>query len=467
MENDLDWASLLSSGLKELGLLEGEDLRVYLELLKAKKSLTAIEISSKFPKLKRTHIYTILNRLDREGWIESFKMGTKPIQFRGLNPNVQLDKFIIQQDKRLDNLKKLKTLVDEKVTPYLNSDKFYGGRVSNTFIIPTTAELYRQVIEYVENANKRILFYISLELYEELKKTILKSINRIFQRFEANNIRLRDEDRRDKFAMIVAKNGSNEPKKENFPERLRIIFDPNELQTQILVIDDFVFTSNVSSGFGLSMRISDKTIAETYAILLSHIFLEKEIELLGQQDISLLGPRIKKSVIMNNLISELFKENWKILLDHTSSHKIADELGLAAPGPERAFFKLCGLRYFPKKEGVSISNQIEEAFAGSLERGKAYIERLEKQLVLSGKVTQKRLSGIECHVYWMKYTLRKEWIPIIGSIPNIEKPGDKGEGPSIAVFILNDEAIICVWAINPENVVDLISILSKKITNIS
>jgi sugar-specific transcriptional regulator TrmB len=469
-QDPLDWEKKLSQNFEKLGILEGEDLKVYLEILKSQKDLTGKEIFSKFEDLKRTHVYSILKRLQNDGWIELTNPGIRPAKYRAINPLHNVKTVIENHKKKLIQFEGLRDYINKEVLPALSDKQRYGGRISNTYIIPTLSDMYHQIIEHIRkslrNLNEettRLMVYISYELFIELKDFIIPTINEMFERFQKKGIILRDEDRRDKFALIITGKKNGNEIQYNLPERLRIVFDPNEIHTDMIVIDDVVFINNINSGFGLSFRIEDKRVASTYGILLSHIYLEKQIELHGKADLSLLGDHLVKDQTITQTIQSLFKDGWKILPEHTNSTEIFDELGLAAPGSETAFFRLCGIRYFPFNKNSSKSLQINKLFEDTCKRGQKYINRLKKQVVIEGKKDRMELLGQDCHVYIVEYRLREEWAPIIGNVPNLTSLDEKGKGNAIATFNFNDKAAMSVWAINPENVMEILKILFKNL----
>jgi hypothetical protein len=307
------------------------------------------------------------------------------------------------------------------------------------------------------------MLHASHELFLQLNESLLKAINRIFDTCKEKNIHLRDEDRRDRFALIITGKKGDLESHIKLPERLRIILDPNVSQTDIIIIDNFVFINNINTGFGLSLRINDQNVASTYAILLSHIFIEKQIELYGNRDLGILGIHMSKENILKETLQKLFENGWKTLPDHTNSTEHFDELGLVAPGSVRAFFRLSGIRYYPFTQDESKDQQINTLFKDTINRGLAYIQRLRRQLRIHGKKEElKKIHGHDCYIYWIKYEFKKEWVPLIGNIPKMDSIPDKGEGFVIATFNFNDKAAMSIWAINPQNVLIILEMLLKQ-----
>ena len=457
----LEWEKYLRSEFEKLGLLDGDDLNLYLILLKSQKDLTGNELEKKLT-IERTHVYSILNRLQGKGWIQLINPGTRPALYRGINPNKLLENIIVNKENQLNELKELQDYISKNVVPALSAEQSYGGRISNTFIIPTASEMHNQITEHVNKAKERIMFHISYDLFQELKNPIFNSLNSLFKNFEKNKIRLRDEDRRDHFAMIITGAQSVESFQDEIPERLKIIFDPRGDQMEILVFDDVVFINNTNFGFGVSLRISDRTVATTYAVLLSQSFLEKEIELYSKVDLKHFKGHMTKEDTIMDTIQSLFNDGWKTIPEHTNTTDRFDELGLASPGSERAFLRLCGIRYFPFTKEKSKREQVQDLFEDSVIRGLAYIKRLKKQFDISGKKDKMEMHDHECLIYLLEYQLRPEWESVIGKIPNLTSLDDRGKGAALATFNFKDKAAMCVWAINPNNVSKILEVLLKK-----
>ncbi len=293
--NLLDWEKKLSNYFKKLGILEGEDLKVYLELLKIQRDLTGKEIVSKFTHLKRTHVYTILKRLQNDGWIEiTSTPNERPANYRGINPVNNINTITENHKNQINLLEELTEFIKKEVLPALSTKQLYGGQVSNTYFIPTISELYQQIINHVRKAKLRIMINTDYDLFFELKDTLISAITRIIKSAEKKRIVLLDEDRRDRFALIVSGKNINKNLKIELPGRLRIAFDPSDIHTNIIVVDDVVFICNIYTGFSLSLRINDRTVASTYAILLSHIYIEKQVNIYGTDDLNVLGKHIAK-----------------------------------------------------------------------------------------------------------------------------------------------------------------------------
>ena len=452
-----EWEKFLRKELEELEFLEGDELDVYLLLLKAQNDLTGVEIVTKFSNLKRTNVYAILNRLQRKGWIELTNPGKRPALYRGMNPLRYLEKVIGIEKKHLDRLERLENFINDEVIPELSTKQLYGGRVSNTFIIPTVKELYNQITEYARKAKIRVMGHASFNFLYDLKHVIADSINRMLKKVKADGIEITGEFRRDHFAIILAGDSLKELQN-NFP--IRIILDQSELQTQIIVIDDIVFLTNLSTAFDFSLRIQDPFVSSVYALLLSQIFIEKEIETLGKSEIEVLGTIMAKEEKIRKTVATLFEKGWKSVPDHTN--ELGTEIGLVSPGTERAFYRLGGIQYFPFKESFSKSKQIEDLYEQAIIKAQGYISRLKKQLIIKEKRDEIDIYGTHCLIYKTATKVRKEWASILGLSPVVKPINELNEGINLATFNFYDKGAMCIWGINHSNVRALLEEILKK-----
>ncbi|MHA1723982.1 MAG: helix-turn-helix domain-containing protein [Promethearchaeota archaeon] len=453
-----EWENVLRKEFIELNILEENDLNLYLMLLKSKRELTGNEISKKLPTLKRTHIYSILNRLQEGGWIELINPNKRPGLYRAISPLRGVEVIMKNREKHLKKIKKVYNYINEKVVPFLNAEQLYGGRISNTFVIPTISELNRLIIDHLEQANTRIMMHVSFELFSQLKMPILNSINRIMKQNEANEIRNSSEYRRDHFALVIIGKEKHEDWQKEFP--VLLIFDKGRLETQLIVIDDNIFITNVGNGFGLALRVQDKSTASIYATMITQIFIEKECELMGKSDPKLIGKDLAKNKKIRLLIERLFKEGWKMIPDHSGQRD--NEMGLVAPGSERHFYRICAIQFYPFTEMKSKEDQVKELFEFNLKNGEIYIERIKRQFLITTHPDVVERFGQIFHVLKITFQIREEWIPIMGNMPKLKSIDDNGEAVVISTFNFEDKGAMCVWAINPDNVEYILNLLFRE-----
>ena len=450
-----DWEKKIRSKFNELNILEDNDLDLYLMLLKSRNDLTGSEISKKLPALKRTHIYSILNRLQEGGWIELTNPNKRPALYRGINPLRALESIIKNQEENLKNIRELHEFIQEDVAPFLNSGQLYGGRISNTFVIPTISELYRLILDHLKQADERVMMHISFELFSELKEDILKPIKRIMKQNETKGLRNSSEYRRDHFAMVIIGNQEKKDWQEEFP--VLLIFDRGELTTQLIVIDDNVFITNVGTGFGLALRILDKSTASIYATMITQTFIEKESELLGKSDRSLIGKELAKNKRIRTLIETLFEKGWKMIPDHSGNRD--NEMGLVAPGPERHFYRIGAIQFYPFTKEKSKEQQVKDLFKFNLENGEIYIDRIKRQFLITSHTDLVKKYNHDLHVLKICFKVREEWIPIVGETPTLESIDEKGEAIVIATFNFEDKGALCIWGINADRVDYILKLL--------
>jgi predicted transcriptional regulator len=123
---DLKWATpkvalndtlnLQSLGLLRFGLNEDE-AEVYLAFLKKGEEGTTIgEMNKELLHLKRTHIYRIMERLEKNGWVsQSIEPGQKVQKFRAIPLNHIIDDYIKQKETEITILKSFRFILGEKL----------------------------------------------------------------------------------------------------------------------------------------------------------------------------------------------------------------------------------------------------------------------------------------------------------------------------------------------------------------
>ena len=123
---DLKWATpkvlpndtinLQNLGLLRFGLNEKE-AEVYLAFLKKGETGDTIgNINKELLDLKRTHIYRIMERLEKNGWVSQvIESGRKPQKYRAIPLNHIIDDFIKQRESEITILKSLRFILGEKL----------------------------------------------------------------------------------------------------------------------------------------------------------------------------------------------------------------------------------------------------------------------------------------------------------------------------------------------------------------
>ncbi len=463
-KDNLGWEKEIREKFNELSILEDNDLELYLILLKSKNELTGSEISKKLPDLKRTHVYSILNRLQEGGWIELTNPNKRPALYRGINPSRALENIIKKREENVKKIKDLHVYIKSEVEPLLNSEQLYGGRISNTFVIPTISELYRLIIEHLKQAEKRIMMHVSAQLFSELQEPILNAITKTLEMAMTEGVRNSSEYRRDHFPIVIV--GMEEEEQEDEIRKWKelspvlLIFEKGVLAAQLIVIDDNVFINNVGTGFGLALRILDTSTASVYATMLTQTFIEKECELLGKSDINLIGKALAENDKIRNLIEKLFDQGWKMIPDHSMARDY--EMGIVAPGTERHFYRICAIQFHPFTKTKSKEEQVKELYEFNLVNGKIYINRIKRQFMIIARADTVNMFGQEMYVLKITFKVKKEWIPIVGETPKLESVDINGEAIVSATFNFEDQGALCVWGINPDRVKYILDLLFEE-----
>ena len=99
-----EWEERLLELNRKANILDDDDAAVYIALLKSKKPLTGNQLSSLFPELKRTHIYSILNRLQQDELVEIKNPGKRPAEYAALDPLRPIETLIRKTRTSVANL---------------------------------------------------------------------------------------------------------------------------------------------------------------------------------------------------------------------------------------------------------------------------------------------------------------------------------------------------------------------------
>lgn len=111
-----DTRNLQSLGLLKFGLTE-EEAEVYLAFLKrGEEGDTIGNINRELLNLKRTHIYRIMERLEKNNWVKKIiNPGQKTQKYRAISLNYIIDDFIKQKETELTILKSFRYILGEKL----------------------------------------------------------------------------------------------------------------------------------------------------------------------------------------------------------------------------------------------------------------------------------------------------------------------------------------------------------------
>jgi len=111
-----DSINLQNLGLLRFGLNESE-AEVYLTFLKKGEAGDNIgNINKELLHLKRTHIYRIIERLEKNGWVSQvIESGQKAQKYRAISLDHIIDDFVKQREKELTILKSFRFILGEKL----------------------------------------------------------------------------------------------------------------------------------------------------------------------------------------------------------------------------------------------------------------------------------------------------------------------------------------------------------------
>ncbi len=111
-----DTINLQNLGLLRFGLNEKE-AEVYLAFLKKGENGDTIgNVNKELLDLKRTHIYRIIERLEKHGWVSHvIESDRKPQKYRAISLNHIIDDFIKQRETEITILKSFRFILGEKL----------------------------------------------------------------------------------------------------------------------------------------------------------------------------------------------------------------------------------------------------------------------------------------------------------------------------------------------------------------
>jgi len=111
-----DSVNLQNLGLLRFGLVESE-AEVYLAFLKkGEEGETIGNINKELLHLKRTHIYRIIERLEKNGWVSQvIESGQRVQKYRAISLDHIIDDFINQRERELTILKSFRFILGEKL----------------------------------------------------------------------------------------------------------------------------------------------------------------------------------------------------------------------------------------------------------------------------------------------------------------------------------------------------------------
>lgn len=145
-----------TSLLMGLGLTEAE-ARVYIRLLR-EGTVTAGELA-KLTRYSRTKVYEILEKLQREGLVESYP--TRPIQFKALDPSISIPMFVRRKRQELETAESLLSRNLSKIWRKAPSQD------AQVFINEGLNKASAKFLELVNNAEEKIYTFMAWLWIEE------------------------------------------------------------------------------------------------------------------------------------------------------------------------------------------------------------------------------------------------------------------------------------------------------------
>jgi sugar-specific transcriptional regulator TrmB len=156
--------------LMGLGLTEAE-AKVYIRLLR-EGSVTAGELA-KLTKYSRTKVYEILEKLQREGLVESYP--TRPTQFKALDPSVSIPLYV--QLKRQE-LETAENLLSRSLSKIWNKRPSQDAQVFINEGLNKTSAKFLELINQAEENIYTFMAWISRGEYDSLLDAFKKARER-------------------------------------------------------------------------------------------------------------------------------------------------------------------------------------------------------------------------------------------------------------------------------------------------
>jgi len=155
-------------GLKQAGLTHEEAL-IYLTLIKHGKKGTYIKDITEHIAIKRTTIYSIINRLHEKGYVRENleREGPKGAKmYAAISPELFINRIINKKKSEIEALEKIKlTLFDKLETIYLESIEFSINEIDD-FLKPYLNPLYEKGWKVIEHLVEKSQITYDFEAYD-------------------------------------------------------------------------------------------------------------------------------------------------------------------------------------------------------------------------------------------------------------------------------------------------------------
>ena len=449
------WEIEFQNLIREAEVLDKEDASIYVSLLKHRKPVTGSQLSVMFPHLKRTHIYSILNRLQEYDMVEIINPGKRPAKYRAIEPLHTFEMMIRKEESHLNALQTLYNYTKNEVIPRLSDSSIFGGRVSNTFVIPDRHEFINEISREIEHAEFRVLGLVTQELFKEVKEVLLKATKRIQKKHFSEGQPMTWEYQRDHHSFTIVTANPEFNLEDDYQSSL--VFHEPPIETEIIIIDNTTYISNMDTNLGLALKIADESVTEVYHVVLINTYLNAAFRSQSSDNLSDIGKYVGSNRRIRKMVKSLLKQGWRISRENSDNEGF--ETGIVAPTLGFGLFGLGGIIFYPfEKSGEDV---LQERYTGFIEASDYYIESFKRQFEVTRKQKKKKIDSHKALVLEVTIKAKEQWKPVLSNVP-AEILSSKGlTGPAIIGFNLKDEGAFLIWSINPNNVKTMLDTFLK------
>ncbi len=453
-----EWEEKLQKLIQEAGFLEEEDASVFLALLKHRKPLTGSQLSAMFPDLKRTHIYSILNRLQQDGLVEIKNPGKRPAEYEAHDPLRPIEVAIRAQRDRLQALEALHEYTKIEIVPRLSKTGIFGGRVSSTFVIPDRTEFFRELRNAIEGAEVRIMGHMTQDFLREIKTPLYKATRRIHDFHLEHGHHDTWEYARDHHALAVVTDTPDLSLEKEYPSSF--VFREGPIETEILIVDNTTYLSSLDTSMGLALKIEDESVTEVYRVVVINAYLEASFATQTSSSINSIGKFVGSNDRIREMVKKLLKKGWQISKENTDG--LGYETGIIAPGSAVGLFRMGGIMFYPAN-GYDVSELLNRQFEKFVVQSDYFVQSLQRQFDVTRKTKKMKLGNYDAHVLEITLKVRDEWKPVLEDLPEAMLSPKGLTGPALVGLNLDNTGAFVTWGLNPENVNCIINTLLETI----
>ncbi|MFX1369615.1 MAG: helix-turn-helix domain-containing protein [Promethearchaeota archaeon] len=442
-----EWEEKLQELIQKAGFLEEEDGLVFLALLKNKKPLTGSQLSAMFPSLKRTHIYSILNRLQQDGLVEIKNPGKRPAEYEAHDPLRPIEAAIRAQSDRLQALETLHEYTKLEIVPRLSKTGIFGGRVSSTFVIPDRIDFFRELRNEIESAETRVIGHVTQEFLREIKEPLYKATKRIHDHHRKHGYEDTWEYARDHHALVVVTDTPDVALEKEYPSSF--VSRPGPIETEILIVDNSTYLSNLDTSMGLALKIEDESVTEVYRLVVINAYLESSFATKTSNSINSIGKFVGSNDKIREMVKKLLKKGW--LISRENSDGLGYETGIVAPGSGLGLFRQGGIMYYPAT-GDNVDELLRRQFEKGVSQSEYFVQSLQRQFEVIRKTKKMKMKDYDAHILEISLKVRDEWRAVLDNLPDALQSPKGLTGPALVGLNLDNEGAFLAWGLNPENV---------------